>query len=382
MERRVAVVGYAQTKHEARIDSSREMMVYRVIRDLLAHSGVPKEEVDTVISAQNDSYEGRTISNMRTVGPLAAFMKDESKVEMDGAFAALYGYARVRSGIHDIAIVAGESMASCYPPYLPAVWALDPTFDRPNGFLNEISGAALQARSYMEAYGISDEQVAGVSVKNLANGAYNPFSLRKMTEVDTDTVLGSRMFYSPVRELNAYPLTDGACAIMLAGESRALEITDRPVWIEGVGNCNDPYYLGDRELSASDSMTSAAVAAYRMAGIKDPAREIDLAEVHENFSHEELIFYEALGFCERGRGAEFLQAGKTGLDGDIPVNASGGALAANPLCATGLIRIAEAAMQIRGEAGEHQVEKEVNTALAHGQNGLCAQQNVVFILRG
>lgn len=382
MERRVAVVAYAQTRHQTRIDSSREMMVFEVTRDLLQVAGITTSQVDTVISAQNDSLEGRTISNMRTVGPLGAYMKDESKVEMDGAFAAFYAYARVLSGIHDVAIVVGESMASCYPPYLPGVWSLDPTFDRPNGFLNEISAAAIQARFYMSRHGVTEEQAAGVSVKNLENASRNPCALRGMPRIDLQQVLDSRMLYSPIRELNSYPLTDGACAILIAEERKATEITDKPVWIEGVGNCHDSYDLGARNLSGCDSLRSASRAAYRMSGIKDPPGEIDLVELHENFSHEELIFYEALGFCGEGEGGKLLESGVTRLDGDLPVNPSGGALGANPLCATGLIRIVEAVMQIRGEAGRHQVPGKVETALAHGQNGICAQQNVVFILRG
>lgn len=381
MERKVAIVACAQTEFEKKRNSSREMMVYEVTRDLLGMAGVSRDEVDTVISAQNDYLEGRTISNMRTVGPLGAYMKDESKVEMDGAFAAFYAYARILSGVHDVAVVAGESMASCYPPYLPMTWSLDTTFDRPNGFLNEISAAAIQAGVYMGRYGIGEEQAAGVSVKNLRNAAGNPCALRRMPDIELDDVLDSRMLYSPIRELNAYPLTDGACAILIASGEKARELTDKPVWIEGVGNCHGSYHLGDRDLAGCDSLKAAAGAAYRMAGIKDPLNEVDAVEVHENFSHEELIFYEALGFCGEGEGAALLEAGTTSMDGDLPVNPSGGCLAANALCAAGLVRIAEAAMQLRGEAGGHQVAGEVRTALAHGQNGICAQQNVVFILR-
>jgi acetyl-CoA C-acetyltransferase len=381
MDRKVAIVACAQTSYESRKKQSREMMVYEVIKDLLQTAGISKSEVDTVVSAQNDYLEGRTISNMRTVGPLAAFMKDETKVEMDGAFAAFYALARILSGVHDLAIVAGESMASCFPAYLPMIWTLDPSFDRPNGFLNEVSAAAIQAGAYMDRYGVSEEQVADVSVKNLGNAAGNPFALRKMPDIDIDAVMGSRMLYSPIRELNAYPLTDGACALLLAAEEKAGEITDKPVWIDGVGNCHGTYYLGDRDLAGCDSLKAAAEAAYKMAGIEDPAEELDAAEIHENYSHEELIFYEALGFCEEGEGAGLLEGGVTATGGDLPVNASGGGLSANPLCATGLIRLAEAAMQLRGEAGEHQVPGEPAVALAHGQNGICAQQNVVFILR-
>jgi acetyl-CoA C-acetyltransferase len=358
------------------------MMVFEVVHELLRAAGVSKGDVDTVISAQNDFLEGRTISNMRTVGPLGAYLKDESKVEMDGAYALLYAYARVLSGNHDIALVAGESMASCYPPYLPMTWTLDPTFDRPIGLLNEISAAALQAGRYVQTHGVGEEQVAMVASKNLRNAAKNPLALRRMPGLTTDEVLASKMLYSPIRELEAFPLTDGCCALLLACEEKAGEITDRPVWIDGVGASSDTYFLGERDLAACDSMRAAAGSACDMAGIKEPAEEIDLFELHENFAHEELLFYEALGLCGPGGGGDLIASGTTEIDGDLPVNPSGGGLAANPACATGLIRVAEAAMQIRGEAGEHQVPGNVDTALAHGQNGLCAQHNIVFILRG
>ena len=381
LPRRVAIVACAQSTYECPKDSSREMMVFDVVHELLRKAGITKRDVDTVISAQNDFLEGRTISNMRTVGPLGAYLKDESKVEMDGAWALLYAYARVLSGNHDIALVAGESMASCYPPYLPATWALDPTFDRPLGLLNELSAAALQAGYYIQAGGASEEQIAGVAAKNLANASRNPYALRRMPGVTAADVLSSKVLYSPIHELEAFPLTDGCCALLLACEEKANEMTDRPVWLAGVGSSSDTYFLGDRDLAASPSLEQAAAAAYKTAGIKDPARDIDLCELSENFAHEELIFYEALGLCPKGKGGEYLESGATRMEGSLPVNPSGGALAANPVCATGLARAAEVALQLRGEAGEHQLPQPVNTALAHGQNGLCAQHNIVFILR-
>jgi len=117
-----------------------------------------------------------------------------------------------------------------------------------------------------------------------------------------------------------------------------------------------------------------------MAGIRDPFAELDVAEVSERYAHEELMIYEALGFCEEGRGADLIESGVTYVDDQLPVNPSGGALSADPITATGLIRIVEAAMQIRGEA-RNQVSG-ASLALAHGQTGLCAQSNIVYILGG
>ena len=120
---------------------------------------------------------------------------------------------RILSGFHDVAMIIAESQASVYATYLPGIMTLDPTLDRQRGLLNEVSAAALQARAYMKAYGILEQQIAEVSAKNLGNAAKNPSPFGKMPGVTVEEVMGSRMLYSPIRELNAWPATDGACAI-------------------------------------------------------------------------------------------------------------------------------------------------------------------------
>jgi acetyl-CoA C-acetyltransferase len=379
MDKEVAIIGYAQTPYEDDVNASREMQVLQVARAALESAGLKREQLDTVITANNDYLDGRTISNMRLVEPSGAWHKNESKVEMDGAFGALYALTRILSGDHDIAMVIGESQASVYAGYLPGIMMLDPTFDRQRWLLNEVSAAALQARAYMDACGISEEQVAGVAAKNLDNAAKNPLALRAVAGADTGKVLASRLLYSPIRELMASPLCDGACAIVLASGKAAAKASN-PVWIKGVGFSHDSY-LTERPLEEMTSLKDAAARCYAVAGIEDPASQIDLAEVHECFAHEELMAYEALGLCETGGGGALLDSGATRMDGRIPVNASGGALAANVACAAGLTRIIEAAMQVRGDAGDHQVQG-VGTALAHGQTGICAQENIVYVLGG
>jgi len=128
-------------------------------------------------------------------------------------------------------------------------------------------------------------------------------------------------------------------AILLAPERQALKITDNPVWITGVGYSQEAYYLGDRNLYESKSMELAGKTAFESAGIKDPKSEIDVAELFEAYAHEELILSEALGLAEKGKGASI----NSEINGDISINPSGGAIGGNPPCATGLIRVIEAA---------------------------------------
>jgi len=380
MKRKIAIVGYAQTRHEEDPPITREGMVFEAARGALDKAGITREAIDTVINVSSDYQDGRTISNLFLVMAEGAYMKDESKVEMDGAFGVLYAMMRILSGSHDTALVVGVTQGSVFSPHQISFYTLDPTFDRQIGLLNDIAAAAIQARMYKNKYGVSDEQIAMVSVKNLVNAASNPYAHRKIPDLTVKEVLGSKLYYDPIREFNISPISDGACALVLASEEKAKEITDAPVWIKGVGSCQDSY-LRDRNLLKLESLERAAKKAYEMAGLKDPSTELDVAEVTERFSHEELMIYEALGLCREGKGKILIETGVTERKGQMPVNPSGGALGADPVYATGLVRIVEAAKQIRGEAGKYQIQG-VRQALAHGQTGLCAQSNIVFILGG
>ena len=378
--RRVAIVGYAQTKHQWDMPKTREDMVFEVAKGAAEMAGVTREEIDTVINASSDYLDGRTISELFLTMPSGAYLKDYTKTEMDGAFAALYGVMKILAGTHDVALIVANTQGSTFNPHQVSYHMLDPTFDRQLKVLNDMAIAAIQARMYMDKYGVGAEEGAMVSVKNLWCAAKNPNAHRKMPGVTVEDVLGSKMLYEPIRELMMSPVSDGACAVVLASEEKARKLTDNPVWIEGVGSSQD-FYVRDRNLQRLEALEKAARRAYRMAGIKDPFAEIDVAEVTERYAHEELMIYEALGFCEEGKARRLVDNYVTWLGGQMPVNPSGGALGADPITATGLIRIVEAAKQIRGEAGTYQVP-EVRRALAHGQAGICAQSNIVFILGG
>ncbi len=380
MQRRVAIVGYAQSEYQFNVPRTREDQVFDVVKAALRHAGILREEVDSVVTASSDFLDGRTISNVFLSMAAGAYMKDESKVEEDGTGALLYGLMRILAGTHDVVTVEAHTLASTINPHQILFYALDPLFDRQVGLMNDIAASAIQARMYMKKYSVPEEAVAMVSVKNLANAALNPLTHRKMPDLTVEEVLNSKLYYEPIRELMIPPITDGVCALILASEEKARKITDRPVWIEGVGSYQDSY-LRDRDLTRFESLGKAAAQAYQMAGIKDPYREINVFEVSEKFAHEELMIYEALGLAREGHGQSLIEKGLTNREGEIPVNPSGGALSADPICATGLTRVIEAARQIRGEAGGCQIPY-VERALAHGQFGICAQKNTVFILGG
>jgi len=298
---------------------------------------------------------------------------------MDGAHAVLYGLMRILSGNHKLAVVWGGSMASCFPYHSTRLFETDPTWERPVAYVNDITSSGFQMRAYMEKFGVSAEDIAKVAVKNRKNAAKNPLALAEAqnSNLSTKDILESEVYADPVTELMVAQPCDGIAALLLAPEKQTLKITDNPVWITGVGYSQDTYYLGDRDLSISKSMEYAGKIAFDAAGVKDPINEIDVAELFEAYAHEELLFTEALGFTEKGKGGNL----NSNIDGEMPINPSGGAIGGNPPCGTGLIRIIEAAKQIRGEANGYQV-RDAKKAIASGQIGMCAQNNILFVLEG
>lgn len=376
---KVGIVGYNQVKLYSDANYGRYEMIFEAVRGALDDAGLKKKDITTVISCTNDYYDGRTISNCWTVEVGGGYMADESKVEMDGAHGVLYGLMRILSGNHKLAVVWAGSMASCFPYHTARLYETDPTWERPNALVNDISASGFQMRAYMEKYGVSAEDIAKIAVKNRKNAVKNPLALLEAQNANLTVkdVLESEIHADPVTELMVAQPCDGVAALLLAPEQQALKITDNPIWITGVGYNQDTYYLGDRDLSGCKSMELAGKMAFDMAGIKDPKSEIDLAELFEAYAHEELIFTEALGLADKGKGPSL----NSEIGGDFPVNPSGGALGGNPPCATGLIRIIEAAKQIKGEANGYQV-KNAKRAIASGQIGMCAQNNIVYILEG
>jgi acetyl-CoA C-acetyltransferase len=137
--------------------------------------------------------------------------------------------------------------------------------------------------------------------------------------------------------------------------------------------------LGDRDLADCDALVSAAQRAYDMAGITVPLKEIDVAEISEEYSCQELLWMEGLGFCGRGEAGKLIDDGVTQMGGRLPVNPSGGMLSGNPTVVAGMTRVAEAVQQLRGEAGDRQVPG-ASVALAHGVTGICGQHQCVAIL--
>jgi acetyl-CoA C-acetyltransferase len=387
MTDRVGIVAAAQTKYEAsKPQLNNGELLFEVVEKVVNETGLKFEDqagegedlfINSIISSSEDYWAGRTISDMMLHLELGAFAMHVTKVAADGAQAVYHGVISILSGKHDVVLVAAHRKESETIGSVIENAGLDPIYLQPLG-IDFLGAAALQARSYMHRYGLTEEQFAKVVVKNLKNAKNNPYAQRAM-DIAVAEVLSSQVIADPIKLLDAKPVSDGACALILAKEEKAKRLTDRPIWVTGIGNCYDAHYLGDRDLADCASLVLAAQRAYKMAGITDPRREINVAEIADEYSYQELLWCEGLGFCERGNGGELMDSGATEMSGDLPINPSGGLLSGVPSCVAGISRVAECFLQLRGEAGDRQIEG-AETALAQGVTGACGQSQCVIIL--
>lgn len=379
MSDRVAIVGIAQTAFSPkRADANYAELAYEVIEKVLKDTGLEMaRDIDNSISCSHDIWDGQTISDIGITDVVGGHLRNEEKMAMDGSTAVYYGAIGILSGEFGCTLLLAHTKMSQTNRNIVNNDAFDPIYTRLLGF-DYTSAAALQARRYMHAYGITEEQTAAVVVKNLGNARGNPRAHNKGS-VSMDEVCRSPFVADPIRAMDMAPDTDGAVAMVLASGERARDITDMPVWIRGMGTCYDAHYLGDRDLAGCMALERAAARAYRMAGITDPRREIDVVELGEEFSYQELLWTEGLGICGRGEGGKLVASGVTGRDGRLPVNPSGGLLSGVPANVMGLNRVAEAALQVMGKAGGCQVPG-VKCAVAQGHSGFCGQHHCVVVV--
>ncbi len=296
-----------------------------------------------------------------------------------GSDAFRVGAMAVASGVYDVVLVIGvEKMRdkSTEEGLLSRAAAGHPIYTR--GETAPVLFAPFATR-HMHDFGTTPEMLASVAIKNHHNGALDPYAHFR-NEVTTEQVLSSPMVCEPLRLLDCCPQTDGAAATILVAADRAHEYTDQPVWVAGFGVATDHPYLHEKSSFVGlEATTKAAERAYGMAGL-EPA-DIDMAEVHDCFTIAELLDIEDLGFVDKGKGGIASLEGETSLGGRLPINTSGGLLAkGHPIGATGVAQLTECWWQLRGEAGERQVEMTRGNALQHNVGGRGSGVSVVNIL--
>ncbi len=382
MGNKVGIVAVAQTSYEAAHDKWRSHeLTYHTVEKVLQDTGLKFTDdgtgIDAAVSSSNWIMEGRGISNLPHSDVAGGHLRCETKVSTEGSNAVALGVIQILSGKYDVILVTASCKESNASQSIVDNFCFEPIFHQKLG-LDFLQAAALQQSSYMHTYGISREQCAKVVEKNRRNGLKNP-NVRFGGDVSVDDVMGAAMMAYPITSQEIRPVCDGACTVILANEEKSRKLTDKPVWITGMGQSYDVHFVGERDLAGSQALSHSAKQAYQMAGITDPATEIDLVEVSEHYAYQELIWTEALGLCSQGEGGKFIDSGTTQINGKIPVNPSGGVLSGNPRMVAGLTRVAECALQLWEDAGERQING-AKKALAHGTSGPCGQEHCVLIL--
>lgn len=365
----VAIIGAGQTDHASRRDDvSQPELVREAAEAALADAGVAACDVDAVLLANMELFEGRALPELWAGAGAFAAGRPCMKIATggtSGTSGCIAAFHQVAAGLFDVVLVVGFEKHS--EGHAQTGMALtDPFWDRAVAS-GAVGNFALSISQYVAERGVTEQQAALVAVKARRNAARNPHAHLKMAELTVGEVLGSRMLADPVRLLDMCPQSDGACAIVVASAEAARRHCTDPAWVLASATRHEQPYIGDidRRLLTMRTLREAARAVYEQAGIGDPLADLDVAEVYEPVSYAELAWYEALGFCAEGDAGRLIEEGVTAIDGALPVNPSGGVLSTNPVGASGVIRVAEAALQVLGRCGERQVEG-ARRALATG----------------
>jgi acetyl-CoA C-acetyltransferase len=364
-----AVVGVGQTHYRAkREDVSMPGLCREAADRALADANLSFDDIDAVVIGKApDLFEGVMMPELFLAEALGAAGKPLLRVHTAGSVGgstAIVATSLVQSGVHKrVLALAFEKQSESN-----AMWALSV----PVPFIMPVhAGAggyfAPHVRSYIRRSGAPTEVGAIVAAKDRQNALKNPYAHLRNPDTTVESVLASQMLWDPIRYDETCPSSDGACAVVIADADTAAA-SPNPAWIHGTVMRTEPTTAAERDQVNPQAGREAAAALWKQAGITNPLEEIDCAEIYVPFSWFEPMWLENLGFAEEGTGWELSQKGVTALDGQLPVNMSGGVLSSNPIGASGMIRFAEAALQVRGAAGEHQVDG-ARRALGHAYGG-------------
>ena len=383
--RKVAVVGAGMTKFMRRAQETGKELAWQASKMALDSCDLTLDDVDCVaLGTAPDTFDGVHMKGEYLSDGAGAWGKPFMRSYVGGGtgvFSPIQGWYHVASGLFETClVVCEEKMSSCQPhPQGAFLTIFDHTTERPLK-PNLLWIFALEMHRYMHTYGLSKEDIARVSVKNKRNAADHPCALLGDPNITVEDVLNSEVLAWPVQRLDVSPVSDGAVAVVLAAEHVARRITDTPVWIEGVGWSLDTAYWTSRDLAYPRYVECAARMAYKMAGLTEPRKQIQIVEPYDPFDYKELHHLEGLLLADRGKAPEMTALGITRRDGDMPVCPSGGLLGVgNPIAAAGLMKVAEIFWQLRGEAGARQVPGQPRRGLAQAWGDLMQVGTVVIL---
>ncbi len=339
----------------------------------------PRKDADVFVTCAEDYLEGFSIFDEFVPDQLGAALRHLFTVSGDGMQGVATAYMLIKTGQFDTVVVEAHSKASDILTYMDIVaFGLDPIFNRPLGG-HPYYVAGMEMNRYMHETHTTMEQCAHVVVKNKKNAVQNPYAAYG-ADVTLEQVLCSDMCFYPLKKLEISTPADGCIVMVLASENVAEKLTDKPVWVKGIGWCTETPSLETRDWTTAVYTRLAAEMAYKTAKINTPHKEIDFAEIHDLFAYKELQHMEALKLCDYGGAGRLTEWGSTALNGELPVNPSGGLLGmGHGLEASGMQKLLEAVLQLRGEAGSRQVP-DAEVGLAHTWRGIPTATGAVAVL--
>jgi len=374
-QRRVAVIGAGLSLFVRRALETGKELSYYAASQALESAGVKLKDIQGVVMATApDAFDGVHMKGEWLLDGAGGVRKPYMRAYVgggSGVFSIISGWTLVASGLFDLVlVVAEEKMSSCQPhPQGAFLTIFDQIIERPLG-PNLLWIFALEQHRYMHTYGIRNEDIARVSVKNKRNALHHP-SAQVAGNLTVADVLASEVVAWPVHRLMVSPISDGAAAIVLASESVAQRLSDKPIWVQGVGWALDTSYWGNRDLAYPRYVEKAARMAYEMAGVSEPRKQIHIAEPYDPFAYKELHHLEGLQLADRGKAPEDLAHGRFDRTGELPTCVSGGLMGVgNPIAAAGLMKLCELYWQLRGEAGARQVPGNPERGLAQAWGDL------------
>lgn len=380
MNSRVAVIGAGWEGYRPLSpDLSYKELMYKAAIRAYDDAGVdPRRDVDSFVTVAEDFEEGVSIFDEYVPDQLGAVQKPVHTIAGDGLHGLATGVMLIRTGQAQVVVVEGHSKASNLLTHgRVSAYAQDPIINRPL-LLNSHFVAGLDMNRYMHESGATIEQCSAVVVKNRRNALRNPLAAYG-ADLALEEAAGGHALAWPLLERHTAEHADGCVVFVLASGEWAEKQSENPIWIRGVGWCNGAASLESREWGRAPYVQKAAEMAYRQADIKDPAKEVDFAEVDDGYAFKELQHLEALGLISEGKAAELTAGGFTARDGELPVNASGGSLGMGDLLeANGLARALEVVLQLRGQAGTRQLV-DVKTGLAQSWRGVPSASAAVAI---
>jgi acetyl-CoA C-acetyltransferase len=377
----VAIVGIGMSAvRRSSSELSFKELMFETAQKAYADAGIHPRQVDSFVTCAEDLTEGISIFDEYTPDQLGAVHKPMHTLTQDGLHGIADAVMQLRSGVAGLAVVESHSKHSNLENYNAVLeYALDPIYNRPlNLYAHAI--AALEMNCFLYETGIPPARCAEVAAKNRTYALKNTAAAYPM-KVEPQDVEASRRVAYPLREAEIAGGADGCVVAVLATESRARQITPRPLWVRGVGFANDSPSLESRDWVEAQYIRRAAALAYQQAAISDPANEIDLFEIDDTYAYKELQHLIGLGLFSRSDLAQHsILSGASSAGGKIAVNISGGSLGmGHTFEASGLYRLAEVVFQLRGEAGPRQLAK-AKLGLAQSWRGVPTTSGAVVIL--